>query len=256
MVRIGRLSARFLAAALLIVLATREHSCQNSDGVDYADFPSNPGYLRSGTPRLGSLTIFDADTFDIFRSVETPVAWVVFSHRMELGPMGRIWIGYAQDGMSHRSRRSGVQILSLEGDLEHDIDLGCASPDGGIAFANGLAFVGCTASGFTGVVYVVDLESLEIVKVFDQVHPPEKDPLEFGFFITTLDTVGDHILVVGFGDPPRDYVRVTNHSAPYTGMGVINPYTLEFSGWLSDLESGLRVFYVRDKTAKRGCSMS
>ena len=233
MVRISKLLARFLAAGLLIVLATMLPGCQNSDGVDYSDFPSNLGYLRSGTPQLGRLTIFDADTFNIFRSVEMPVAWVAFSHRMELGPMGRIWIGYAQDGMSHRGRRSGVQILSPEGKLEHDIDLSCVPPDGGIAFANGLAFVGCTASGFTGAVYVVDLESLEIVKVFDQVHPPEKDPLEYGFFITTLDTVGDHILVVGFGDPPKDYAPVTNHSATHTAVGVIDPYTLEFIGWLA-----------------------
>ena len=58
-------------------------------------------------------------------------------------------------------------VFSPDGDLLHDIDLGCAPPDGGIDFANGYAFVDCTASGFFGRLYVIDLESLDIVKEFD-----------------------------------------------------------------------------------------
>ena len=106
--------------------------------------------------------------------MELPDSWVSDSHRLEIDPMGRIWIAYTQDGMDRVVRRWGVLVFSPEGDLEHELDLGCAPPDSGIAFANGFAFVACAASGFSGKVYVVDLQSMELVKSFDRVHPPVK----------------------------------------------------------------------------------
>ncbi len=244
--RISRLLVGVFAPALLIVLAIMASGCQGNGSEVYGDLPENVGYLHSGTPRLGQLTIFDADTFEVYRSVEIPISWEAYSHRLELDPMGRIWIGYAQDGMHHRGRRSGVQVLSPRGELEHDLDLGCAPPDGGIAFANGLAFVGCAASGFSGRVFVVDLETLDVVNTFDDVIPPGENAAESNFYITTVVEVGGAILVVGSGSPPRDYSRVTNHSAVYTRVLVIDPEALEIRGWLVGIEPGLRVFDVLD----------
>ena len=51
------------------------------------------------SPRFASLTIFDSDTFEVYRTVELPDSWVSDFHRLELDPMGRIWIAYTQDGM-------------------------------------------------------------------------------------------------------------------------------------------------------------
>ena len=246
MILVFQLFIRFFAPGFFIVLTIMASGCQNDDIETYGDLPENRGYLRSGTPRLGQLTIFDADTFQVYRSVETPVAWEADSHRLEIDPLNRIWIGYAQDGMNHWGRRSGVLVLSPHGELEHELDLGCAPPDGGIAFASGFAFVGCAASGFSGRVYVVDLESMDLVKVFDDVHPPGEIPSESNFYITTVEEVGGNILVIGFGSPPRDYERVTNHSAAYTRVGIIDPGAMEFRGWIVDLEPGLRVFDVLD----------
>jgi hypothetical protein len=244
--RINRLFVGVFAPALLIVLAIMASGCKDKAAENYGDLPENVGYLHSGTPQLGQLTIFDADTFEVYRSVETPISWVARSHRLELDPMGRIWIGYAQDGMSRRGRHSGVQVLSPRGELEHDLDLGCAPPDGGIAFANGFAFVGCAASGFTGRVYVVDLESMDVVHMFDDVIPPGENAAESNFYITTIVEVGGAIVVVAMGSPPRDYPSLTPHSATYTRALVIDAESLEIRGWLVGLEPGLEVYDVLD----------
>ena len=244
--KISRLLVRVFVPSLLVVLVIMASGCQDNEIVVYGELPENVGYLHSGTPRLGQLTIFDADTFEVYRSVELPITWESYSHRLELDPMGRIWIGYAQDGMNRRGRHSGVQVLSPRGELEHDLDLGCAPPDGGIAFANGFAFVGCAASGFSGRVFVVDLESMDVVNMFEDVIPPGEDPAESNFYITTVVEVGGAVLVVGFGSPPRDYPRVTNHSAAYTRVLVIDPESVEVRGWLVGLEPGLRVLDVLD----------
>ena len=250
MMTIGRWFAKVLTSALLVFLAITVSGCQENGEQAYGDPPENLGFLRSGTPRLGKLLIFDADTFEIYRSVDMPIAWEAYSHRLEIDPMGRVWIGYAQDGMNHFGRKSGVQVLSAKGSLERELDLDCAPPDGGIAFAEGYAFVGCAASGFSGQISVVDLASLEVVKTLDEVHPPGEKVSETGFYITTVAEAGGAILVVGFGSPPRDYPRVTNHSAAYTRVGVIDPETLGFRGWLTDFEPGLRVFDVLEIDGK------
>ena len=244
--KISRMLVGVFVPALFVVLVVMASGCQDNDLEVYGELPENVGYLHSGTPRLGQLTIFDADTFEVYRSVEIPITWESYSHRLELDPMGRIWIGYAQDGMSRRGRHSGVQVLSPQGELEHDLDLGCAPPDGGIAFANGFAFVGCAASGFTGRVFVVDLESMDVVHMFDDVIPPGENAAESNFYITTIVEVGGAILVVGFGSPPRNYPRATPHYAAYTRVLVIDPESLEIRGWLAGLEPGLMVYDVLD----------
>ena len=247
---IGWMSRTIVVPVLLTVLAIMTSGCQDPGNGSHEDLPDSVGYLRSGTPRLGELVIFDADSFDVYRSVELPIAWEAYSHRLELDTRGRVWIGYAQDGMSHLDRRSGVLVLSAKGEVVGDLDLGCAPPDGGIAFANSHAFVGCAASGFSGRVYVVDLDSLEVVKTFADVHPPGEVSSETGFYITTVAEVGGHILVVGFGSPPETYPAVTNHSAAYTRVAVIDPVALEFRDWLTGLEPGLRVFDILEVDGK------
>lgn len=243
---IGRLCFRVFPLALVLFMATAAGGCHETLG----QLPENPGYLRASSPRLGSLTIFDSDTFEVYRTVELPDSWVSDSHRLEIDPMGRIWIAYTQDGMDRVVRRWGVLVFSPEGDLEHELDLGCAPPDSGIAFANGFAFVACAASGFSGKVYVVDLQSMELVKSFDRVHPPGEDPSKLDFYINAVAEVGGYVLVVGFGNPPRDYPRLTNHSATYTRVGVIDPETLTFRGYLTGVEPGLRVQSVLDIDGK------
>ena len=217
-----------------------------------AEFPANPGYLRASDAGLGKLVVFDADTFDVYREVDLPPATVVYSHRMEPDPIGRIWVGYSQSGLDRflKKRKSGVLIFSPEGTLEHELELECARPNGGIAFASGYAFIGCVGSGIYGQVVVVDTASLEVVKRFEKVHPPEQNPARQYFYMTGVAEVGGDILVVGEGNPPRNYQRVTSHSAPVTRIGVIDPASLAFKGYLTGLEPGLRVLSVQDVDGK------
>ena len=130
---LGWLCFRFFLLVLVLVMATAAGECYETLG----QLPENPGYLRASSPRLGSLTIFDSDTFEVYRTVELPDSWASYSHRLELDPMGRIWIGYSQDGMDRIVRRWGVLVFSSEGDLQHELDLPCAPPDSGIAVKGG-----------------------------------------------------------------------------------------------------------------------
>ena len=117
---LDRLGLRVLPPALALVLAI---ACGGPENIIIGDFPQNVGYLRASSPRDASLTIFDADTFEVHRTVELPDSWVSYSHRLEVDPAGRIWLAYAQDGMDRFVRHSGVLVFSPEGDLEHDLDL-------------------------------------------------------------------------------------------------------------------------------------
>ena len=58
----------------------------------------------------------------------------------------------------------------------HELDLPCSPLDTGIAFAHGYAIVGCAASGFSGKVFVIDVSTMEVVKIFDRVHQGERSP--------------------------------------------------------------------------------
>ena len=59
-----------------------------------AGLPANVGYLRSSHPFGSRFTVFNADTFEVYRAVDLPPASIDFSHRLEFGPAGRIWLGY------------------------------------------------------------------------------------------------------------------------------------------------------------------
>ena len=215
------------------------------------EFPTNPGYLRASHPSSGMLTVFDADTFEVYRNVKLPPSTHDFSHRLEVDPAGRIWIGYSQIGIDHiRRKRDRVLVFSPDGDLLHELDIGCAPPDTGIAFANGYAFIGCAASGFYGKMIVIDPDTMEVVKTFNRVHPPSEDPAKEEFYISAVAEIVGSILVVGFGNPPRDYPRVTHYASAVTRVGVIDPETLTFRGYLTGLEPGMRVLSVLEVDGK------
>ena len=238
---------------IMLILATAVSGCQ--DEVEHStgpgNLPQNLGYVRAAHPQYSKLTIFDADTFEIYRTVDLPPSTLDYSHRLEIDPTGRIWIGYSQDGIDYLSRREDrVLIFSPNGDLEHELDLDCSPLDTGIAFANGYSFVGCAASGFYGKVFVIDTDTMEVVKTFDRVHPGDVDPYRQWFYITAVAEVAGSILVIGAGNPPQDYQRLTNHSAVTTKVGMIDPETLTFRGYLTGLEPGLRARSVLEVDGK------
>ena len=242
-VGMGRRCAFWMAFLILVVVL---NGCR--DGLEGppapTEFPENPGYLRAAHPRGGELIIFDADTFEIYRKVELPPSGTPDSHRLEIGPAGRIWIGFSRGGKDASPEEvNRVLVFSRDGGLEHELDLGCSSPDAGIAFANGYAFVGCRSISWSRVI-VIDLSTMEPVKTFDRILPPLEDAAERGFYITAVAEVAGSILVAGWGRPPEDYQRLTNHSAGTTAVGVIDPETLIFRGFLTGLNPGLRVLSV------------
>ena len=237
---------------LMVMLVMAATACSDSlDELPKGEFPTNPGYLRASDPSSGMLTIFDADTFEVYRKVKLPPSSNDFSHRLEIDPAGRIWIGYSQIGIDHiRRKRERVLVFSPSGELEHELDLGCAPLDTGIVFANGYAFVGCAGSGFYGQVIVVDLDTMEAVKTFDRIHPPGEDPVKRSFYITTVAESAGSILVVGAGHPPKEYQRLTPHYAVSTRVAVIDPKTLTFRGYLTGFEPGMRVLSVLEVGGK------
>ena len=220
-----------------------------------AEFPANVGYLRAADPTGGRFVTFNADTFEVHRAVDLPPSTSDFSHRLEVGPAGRIWLGYSQIGLDHITKfgpgaRDRVLVFSHDGNLEHELDIGCSPPDTGIAFANGYAFIACAAGGFSGVVVVVDIASMEIVKTFDNVRPPGEDPVHSYFYISAVEEVAGFILVIGYGGPPKDYERLTRHSSAVTRVGVIDSKTLTIRGYLTGLQPGFRVFSALEVDGK------
>ena len=89
-----------------------------ADELPTGEFPKNPGYLRASHPSSGMLTIFDADTFEVYRKVKLPPSTDDYSHRLEIDPAGRVWIGYSQIGIDHiRPKSERVLVFSSDGDL-------------------------------------------------------------------------------------------------------------------------------------------
>ena len=165
--------------------------------------------------------------------------------------MGRIWMGSSQAGISALLKKENrVLVFSPRGDLEHELDLNCARPYSGIAFVNGYAFVGCTASGYHGRVVVIDTDTMSIVKTLDKVRPPEGYHADQYFYLTVVAEVAGQVLVVGEGAPPEGYQSMTPHSAPVTAVGVIDPVTLSFREFQADFEPGIRVLSVLEVDGK------
>jgi hypothetical protein len=259
------LCALFLALQVLAVACTYEDHVRLNEFLSQRDetledtgylldaLPENLGYLVTDPLKEpGALTVFDADTSEVFRTVELVPTHVGFPYWVDVGPAGRVWVGYLEElvGIFEAPGRSGVMVFTPEGDLVRDLETNCGPPDSGVAFANGYAFIGCAASGFTGMVVVVDLNSLDMVKAFDNIHPPGQDPAETHYYMDAVAEAADMVLVTGFGGTPEGYSRLTHYAGHYTRVGVIDPATLEFRGFLTDLEPGLKVESVIEVDGK------
>ena len=179
---------------------------RNEDTGPFGDFPKNPGYLRATDDDFGKLTIFDADTSQIYRTIDMPRAWAGDAHRLERDDHGRIWIGFSQwYTTGWFPKRSEVWVFSAEGELVSALDEPCSAPEAGIAFANGYAFVGCNGSTTTGEVVVVDAETMNIVKTLQVNRPHPEIPDSSDFYAMTIEEIAGEILVIGRGAPPSDY---------------------------------------------------
>ena len=117
-------------------------------------------------------------------------------------------------------------MFSPEGELEHELDIGCSPSGHGRRFRRRVCLHRMRGLGFLRKVVVMDAATLEVMKVFDEVYPPGEDIYETSFYITAVEEVAGQILVIGYGGPPKGYQRVTNHAAAYTRVGMIDPETL------------------------------
>lgn len=200
------------------------------DNGPFGEFPKNPGYLRATDRDFGKLTIFDADTFEVYRTIDLPQAYEGDSHRLERDGKGRIWIGYSQEYTRALPWlvEEEVRVFSAKGDLEHALDTQCGPPEGGIAFANGYAFIGCIWSGFSAKVVVVNTESMDIVKTLEvqRPHPEIPNPEMSDFFLRAVKEVDGSILVFGSGRPPADYDEVRPQTSGAAIVARIDPETL------------------------------
>ena len=212
------------------------------DNSAFGEFPQNPGYLRATERDFGRLTIFDADTFEVYRTIDLPQAFEGTSHRLERDDKGRIWIGYSQEytGVLPWIGKEEVRVFSARGDLEHVLDTQCGPPEGGIAFANGYAFIGCVWSGFSAKIVVVDVESMNIVKTLEvrRPHPEIPNPEISDFFLDAVEEVDGSILALGSGGSPVGYDGVKPRTNGITIVARIDPETLTVDEYKVELEPG------------------
>ena len=218
-------------AAVIIVCAV---GCGRDSG-PYGDFPENPGYLRATSADFGKLVVFDADTFEIYRTVDVPRGR---SQHIDKDDQGRVWIGYTQGmdtGIMPWMLKSETRVLSKEGELVHVIEK-CAA-DAGVAFAAGYAFMGCR----NHYVEVVDTESMEIVKSLEVQYPDLYVPRLNGLYIWAVEEVAGSILVIGTVSPASDYDSLTPQWSPVTIVARIDPDTLTVQDYKAELPPGSRV---------------
>ena len=234
-----------LAAALAVALiVTAAAGCGPSAAPPAGPLPENVGYLRSSSSNessnLSKLIIFDADTFEIYRTVSLPESIVYTVNRLAKDDYGRIWLSYYQLGkkLFPISDNSPVHVFSPNGELLHEVT-GCGAAVNTV-FANGRAFLLCTINQ----VAVIDLDTMTIVKIIDEVTPP----LERGRFFSpsTLALVDGVILVFGDAAPPETYQRVTNTSGGVAMTVAIDPVTLEVVGYHAGLQPGSRIYDALD----------
>ena len=215
------------------------------DNSAFGEFPQNPGYLRATERDFGRLTIFDADTFEVYRTIDLPQAFEGSSHRLERDDKGRIWIGYSQEytGVLPWIGKEEVRVFSARGDLEHVLDTQCGPPEGGIAFANGYAFIGCIWSGFSAKIVVVDVESMNIVKTLEvrRPHPEIPNPEISDFFLHAVEEVDGSILALGSGGPPADYDAVKPRTRGISIAARIDPETLTVDEYKAEFPPGASI---------------
>ena len=214
----------------------------------FGEFPENPGYVRATDWESGKLVIFDADTFEIYRTVDLPHASIDGAHRLERGDKGKIWMGHNgidRFGLSLPwDPRPGVMIFSAEGELEHALevndDTGCRLPVGGIAFANGYAFVGCSGSSAAELL-VVNTETMEVVKTLEIERPDPEIPGWSDFYIVSVEEVAGSVLAFGKGGPPMDYDRVTLSRSGVAIVARIDADTMTVHDYKAEFAPGSKI---------------
>ena len=236
-IAIGAIALMAILAAAYIADAIIE------DNGPFGEFPKNPAYLRATDRDFGKLTIFDADTFKVYRTIDLPQAFEGNSHRLERDGKGRIWIGYSQEYTGAWPVKEEVRVFSAKGDLEHVLDTQCGPPEGGIAFANGYAFIGCIWSGFSAKIVVVDTESMNIVKTLEvrRPHPEIPDPEMSDFFLRAVKEVDGSILAFGIGGPPVGYDEVKPRTNGVTIVARIDPETLTVDEYKAEFPPGATI---------------
>lgn len=135
---------RYTAMAAAIAWGLAAGACSYQSAPE-KPLPANLGYLRSAEwTESGHLTVFDADTFEIYRTVEIPQSQEYVSNRMELDNKGRIWLSYTQDGLGRLPWfiKTEVLVFSPGGELLHSLEPQCG-PVMDIAIAKGRAFLLC-----------------------------------------------------------------------------------------------------------------
>lgn len=117
----------------------------------------------------------------------------------------------------------------------HSRELLCGA-QGGLAFANGYAFIGCAR-----MVEVVDIETLAVVKRIEWEVPPSDRHREGYWRMTAIEEIDGSILMIMRGPSPEGYGKLTNSASGVASVGVIDPETLTVKGYLSNLEPGSRI---------------
>ena len=235
-------------AAVLVAAAVTVIGCSQSLEPPPGPLPENVGYLRSSdnadSSNLSKLTIFNADTFEIYRTVKLPKSHTYVSNHLVHDTYGRIWISYNQEGMNIFSKSDDIAVLvfSPQGELLHKLVPECG-PVMNIVFANKRAFLLCLWSGFYAQVVIIDINTMAVEKVLDEVAPPVilDQGISYDFFAHSLDLIDGVILIFGGSSPPETYESLTNIHAGIAMTVAIDPNTLEVVGYHTSLQPGSKV---------------
>ena len=173
--------------------------------------------------------------------MDVPRALEGDSHRLERDDKGRIWIGYSQEYTGVLWNKEEVRVFSEEGELEYVIDTQCGPPEGGIAFANGRAFIGCVWSGFIAKVVIVDTETMDIVKTLEVGRPDPEAPDFSDFFAAAVEEVAGSILVLGRGNPPLGYDEVMLSRSGVAIVARIDSDTLTVHDYKAEFAPGSKI---------------
>ncbi|MBE3519815.1 MAG: hypothetical protein IMW97_05885 [Firmicutes bacterium] len=175
--------------------------------------------------------IVDLSSLKTSRSVKLPRSWV---RSPAVDPMGRLWVGLSGD-----QDRAGKEVWVIEqsGRVRAKIEVGEA-PEAGISFNGGRAYVCCRGTGFSGQVWVVDLESLKVEKVIDL----GAGPYEYSFL--TASAAGERYLVVAANhSPPPGKEGEGAFDLPYGEVFVIDCRSNEIVSRV-DLGPGVAVWDI------------
>lgn len=225
---------------MLVAAAVTVIGCSQSSEPPPGPLPENVGYLRSSdtndSSHLSKLTIFNADTFEIYRTVELPESHHDVTNRLVKDGYGRIWLSYSRLGKNFfpKPDDSAVLVFSPDGELLHKLVSECRTALN-IIFINDHAFLLCPLNK----IMVIDVTTMTIVKIINAVTPTLKQSRYFSPH--TLALVDGLILVFGGGDPPETYESLTNIHAGIAMTVAIDPNTLEVVGYHTSLQPGSKV---------------